>query len=54
MKYVYRIEDTKDAPMLGAASAQGTGEQTSGSQPCQSKYSPVEKLPFSQRKISYH
>lgn len=35
VKYVYRIEDTKDAPMLATTAAQGNGVQLSGSQPGQ-------------------
>lgn len=45
VKYVYRIEDTKDAPMLGAASAQGTGGQPPESQSHQNSH-PLRNFPF--------
>ena len=45
VKYVYRIEDTEDAPMLGAASAQETGGQPLGSQSRQDSH-PLEVFPF--------
>ena len=45
VKYVYRIEDTEDAPMLGAGSGQGTDGQPWGSQPRQSSH-PLRTFPF--------
>lgn len=45
VKYIYRIEDTKDFPMLGSASAMGTGGQTLRVQPRQNTH-PLRNFPF--------
>jgi hypothetical protein len=45
VKYVYKIEDTKDALILGAASERGTSGQPSGSQTRQSAHS-LRVFPF--------
>ncbi len=46
VKYVFRIEDTTDAPALGAAQMHGAGKQPSESEPRRNTH-PLRNFPFS-------